>query len=906
MVMVLAPSPVSPQPGHASLGSTSSVSSHDGSDASGGDNTDGNPVPAENRTVVTLFAPDLEYILRAHNSLRGLCKNPGRLEPNFAKRPLPNPRPIWLAELSDVPLTARLLILPPLSNYTEGYSLRTLLCDLGKRRLGILDAPSADLACKLYQPDRLSFTEEALENVVLTPDMVGLAARFTENDANNSLINNMHVAGGDDTGDGNDDENQAVPTNNSSLQSFWEYPPNGDRTAGFQRVISNGVISYGIGGLQGIALGHMLGPSVRLCLDGMPLEGMARRLSQLVSGGVDADRELRVALGGLTSIRLTVGGPGNEVVTAADMDALKRLLLLASPNLETLIVRATVEAEHDGYAGADRGDRRETGEAEQGRFYLPAFSFLPGERLPPLRYLHLWRYDWRRHSSADVAAHWDFSQLRTLLYDGAPLRWFLGTLSFACLAGLQTLRLDDAEWALQPGQGRQAALLVGYLLQHHIKELRQLELVRCYTDNLPMAALRRHVGTLEALVLRHPYGVGGGSTGDAAGAELSDAAAANITPLSLHALFEEGSNEEVGSDGMYVEMTVETRRALLLKRRGNPVFSRLKRLEIDMDDRHVAAGTTGQGTGNAGGPPEGIEAETLSRLARLPRLESLTLAMPSALRGLHCVPRYDVDLHQTLQRLVYLLGQREELKRRHNVEAEWLQDYEKRCHDGRQQQQQQQLPEMASLNRIAVHIGGWMPPRGTGIDETGMTVTHWFPPTAARPVEPTMLTAANGAGAWAAPTFLAPSRDVDVSPGVGAALALRAIGLRSQRCLVAERSLDEDCEDCEDEKGDQGEKREKGKGKEKARDGRSNADEGGSGSGSGTANTKIGSPAHYTISEEYSDLVEYVEDRPKELSWVPGQARHVRVRQPYEIRFARPRHLAEGPLWDVNGLAMWP
>lgn len=140
----VAPSPVSEQPGYASSGSTPSVSSSsasksddttddDNSDASGSESINGEAVTAAGRIVITLFAPDLEAVRLDHWSIRSLVKHPVP-EPDLVNHPLPIPRPISLAELGDIPLTAGMMILPPMASSKRGLSLFSLLSDIGNVR----------------------------------------------------------------------------------------------------------------------------------------------------------------------------------------------------------------------------------------------------------------------------------------------------------------------------------------------------------------------------------------------------------------------------------------------------------------------------------------------------------------------------------------------------------------------------------------------------------------------------------------------------------------------------------------------------------------------------------------------------------------------------------------------------
>lgn len=498
---------------------------------------------------------------------------------------------------------------------------------------------------------------------------------------------------------------------------------------------------------------------MRLSITGMSLAGFESRIALYVTNcraagsSVLRDREksnayqiskgmhyLASSVMGLANLQFVVHTSGAAEHMAAqqyprptsdDMAALKRLML-AAHELESLAIVGDPSAHSDGFAGGNiPGGTHDSAMEDRpsGReFYLPPFRFSPGERLPPLHRLHLWRYDWRCHSADDVAVHWDLSQLRSLVFDGAPLRWFLGTLVMDQMRNLSVLRIEDAEWGLQPGEARQAALMLSLMLSHHIERLEWLELIGVYTDNLPVAAIRRHLFSLERLVLRHPYGLRPGV----------DAVTPSAAPVLLLALLQQGedlpgadmgsatngdlggvvgSHEDAESfeNGVVLEASTEINAAPPPtcedadvnsdeeeERDGNsefdtpstpsdvtaitpppsesderqsqqrdqhaqqqpsenhnrphvqdqtidgrlaPVLSRLVSVELDMDERHME---------------QDDEPEVLTRLARLPMLRNVSLAVPSVLRNLYCVPKYDVDLHNALQRLLFVLSQRQE------------------------------------------------------------------------------------------------------------------------------------------------------------------------------------------------------------------------------------------------------
>ncbi|CAK7219171.1 hypothetical protein SCUCBS95973_003729 [Sporothrix curviconia] len=207
------------------------------------------------------------------------------------------------------------------------------------------------------------------------------------------------------------------------------------------------------------------------------------------------------------------------------------------------------------------------------------------------------------------------------MLDEIPLRWFLGTIEMEQLRDLIALRLEDAEWAIQPGEARQAALMISLLLTHYIDRLEWLELIGVYTDNLPILAIRRHSSTLERLALRHPYGLG-----------LNvDATTPSAIPLLLMALLQQ--EEDGASTPKASQLCQSSARPPIDpctnaetsskgskdtpsqgKNEGNvagclaPALSCLASLELDMDERHME---------------QGDEPKILARLVRLPMLRSI-------------------------------------------------------------------------------------------------------------------------------------------------------------------------------------------------------------------------------------------------------------------------------------------
>ncbi|EPE04607.1 f-box domain-containing protein [Ophiostoma piceae UAMH 11346] len=468
-----------------------------------------------------------------------------------------------------------LLMIPPLASPVAALSFEALKEECEKRRVGVISGRIAYALARLCNARGPLATEAAFDNIVLTPQITeylreDIAANDYDRGGTYIELNNKSERGVQNLMGalirrwgkhvrvvGQPDE--AIVTDlalsMAILQSAsWEHPPRTAVEATTANIVLDQDIQFNIPGLQGLALGNKLHKSIRLSIKGLPLTGLGSRIRAYVKiesnivtdennpvpevAEPDEDDEtlqpydiLRDSVKGLVKLRCLVNAPQDPTdqeinnstaisfsplaspPTPDDMAALKQIVLSAR-KLESLTIKGNMENPPDGRAGAFiPASALSVPQPAGAGFYLPPFQFLPQDNFPPLLHLHLWRYDWRRHSNFDVETHWDFSRLQSLTFDGAPLRWFLGTLRMTDLRYLHSLRLEDAEWALRPLQSQQAAIIIGYILSYFVHSLRRLELIRVYTDHVPLASLRRHASTLEHVALRHPYGIGFGPGG---------------------------------------------------------------------------------------------------------------------------------------------------------------------------------------------------------------------------------------------------------------------------------------------------------------------------------------------------------------------------------------------------------
>ena len=160
------------------------------------------------------------------------------------------------------------------------------------------------------------------------------------------------------------------------------------------------------------------------------------------------------------------------------LDPLKQLLL-SCPRLESLQYR-------------DRG---------QGT----RFTFLPSERLPAFKHLVLKCYDWT-HSREEVAAHWDLSRIRSLVLISVPIYDFLCSISFADLADLHTLHLEDFSAHRSDRRIDATRKLHSLLRPGHIGYLEELR-VTCHTTYFrPLDVLLAHATSLRLLSFRDHVG----------------------------------------------------------------------------------------------------------------------------------------------------------------------------------------------------------------------------------------------------------------------------------------------------------------------------------------------------------------------------------------------------------------
>ncbi|KAL2758365.1 hypothetical protein ACRALDRAFT_2098461 [Sodiomyces alcalophilus JCM 7366] len=174
-------------------------------------------------------------------------------------------------------------------------------------------------------------------------------------------------------------------------------------------------------------------------------------------------------------VTLKMASPAPPLIT--NLHSLKRLLLL-SRRLETF---------H--YEGRGQGT---------------SFKFRPGERLPPFKHLVLRSYDWD-HAKDETAAHWDFSNLRSLDLDLVPIFKFLSSVDPADLANLRRLHCEDYSAHLRVDNRQQATRGLHLLVKYHIRALHTLS-ITCHVRSFPIDAILVHSSSLRVLRFRDHVG----------------------------------------------------------------------------------------------------------------------------------------------------------------------------------------------------------------------------------------------------------------------------------------------------------------------------------------------------------------------------------------------------------------
>ncbi|KAK0612315.1 hypothetical protein B0T17DRAFT_402773 [Bombardia bombarda] len=160
-----------------------------------------------------------------------------------------------------------------------------------------------------------------------------------------------------------------------------------------------------------------------------------------------------------------------------DLDTLKQLLL-KSRYLETLHYQ-------------DRGQGTQ-------------FRFNASERLPSYRELILRSYDWN-HDKEDVAAHLDFSQIRSLELISVPIFNFLASISPFDFAQLNNLHIEDFSAHTSPDRRVEATSGLYKLVRDNIRALRTLR-ITCHIAFFAIDAILTHSKTLQNLQLRDHVG----------------------------------------------------------------------------------------------------------------------------------------------------------------------------------------------------------------------------------------------------------------------------------------------------------------------------------------------------------------------------------------------------------------
>lgn len=131
------------------------------------------------------------------------------------------------------------------------------------------------------------------------------------------------------------------------------------------------------------------------------------------------------------------------------------------------------------------------------------FSFVGEERLPAFEELALRCYDWN-HSSQEVAAHWDFSKIRSLTLVSVPIFNFLASVSFPDFSELHTLHVEDFSAHLHDRRVEATQGLYN-LVKFHIRALQHLQ-ITCHTDHFAVDAILKHRSSLRTLSLRDHVG----------------------------------------------------------------------------------------------------------------------------------------------------------------------------------------------------------------------------------------------------------------------------------------------------------------------------------------------------------------------------------------------------------------
>lgn len=126
------------------------------------------------------------------------------------------------------------------------------------------------------------------------------------------------------------------------------------------------------------------------------------------------------------------------------------------------------------------------------------------QRLPAFRHLMLESYDWQ-HSKDAVAKYWNLANLKSLRLASVPVYRFLQSINTADLANLTYLQLDDAYARLDSEESEEGTVLMHNLILHHIHALEFLE-VTCHQRLFGIDAILKHAASLTSLRLRDHVG----------------------------------------------------------------------------------------------------------------------------------------------------------------------------------------------------------------------------------------------------------------------------------------------------------------------------------------------------------------------------------------------------------------
>lgn len=132
--------------------------------------------------------------------------------------------------------------------------------------------------------------------------------------------------------------------------------------------------------------------------------------------------------------------------------------------------------------------------------YGCSFELTDGERLPPIKNLHLKSYRWQ-HTRDQVDEHWDFARVRCLCLTDVPMYGFLRSISMTDFANLHTLTINCHSVYPDEEEGRTATKLLATLIGTHVRALTSLD-ITCDVGRFPLDSIVRHKNSLQCLRVR--------------------------------------------------------------------------------------------------------------------------------------------------------------------------------------------------------------------------------------------------------------------------------------------------------------------------------------------------------------------------------------------------------------------